>query len=95
VSTPISKFFEFFTTVFLAFEIASGVPQGQRFSTLSVAPQWSPIPAPLPAEDSAVLRTGALGVRCLEVNGEGISGERHPAFVDFALRGRQLSRQQI
>ena len=53
------------------------MPQGQWFSTLLAAPQWSPIPAPLPAEAFVAFRgERADRMRCIEVIGEGKPGER-------------------
>ena len=53
------------------------MPQGQWFSTLSDMPQWSPIAAPLPTEALVAFRGERAGrVRCMEVIGEGKSGER-------------------
>ena len=52
-----------------------------------------PYSGPIAGRDFYTL-PGDAHVRWTEVNGEGKSGERLPAFVDFALRGRQLSRQQ-
>jgi hypothetical protein len=69
------SFLNFLRQLFQASKTVSSVPQGQWFSTPLAAPQWSPIAAPLPAEDFDVLRGDALA-RCMEVYGEGKSGGR-------------------
>ena len=67
------SFLNFLRQPFQPSGTVSSVPPGQRLSTLSDVPQWSPNPAPLPVETFGNPPRGRARVRCMEAYGEGKS----------------------
>ena len=89
----IRSFLNFLRRPFPAPEAGVSVPQGQWFSTSSVVPQWSPIAAPMAAESRASSKGARIARAWCDGGMRGQTRRAAPAFVDFALCGRQLSRQ--